>query len=60
MKIAATYTSYVQVGVDSYRDKHVSKVFLLEDSFFDIFQWAKSIGVDNPKLSDFVFSELLD
>ena len=60
MKIAATYTVCVQVGLDAYRDKHLTKTFLLEDSFFDIFQWAKSIGVDDPKLSDFVFSELLD
>ena len=60
MKIAATLTFCEQVGADSYRDNHVTKAFSLEDSFFDVFQWASSIGVKEPKLGDFLFSEILD
>ena len=60
MKIVATYTDSVQVGVDAYRDRHISKAFLVEESFLDIFKWAESIGIKDPKLSDFLLSELLD
>ena len=60
MKIAVTYTSYIQVGVDAYRDRHTTKSFDLNASFLDVFKWAESIGVKDPRLCDFIFSELLD
>jgi hypothetical protein len=60
MKIAVTYTSCVQVGVESYRDNHVTKIFSFDDSFANILQWAKSIGVRDPKLGDFIISEVLE
>lgn len=60
MKFVATYTSCVQVGIDTFTDKNVSKVFDYSKSMQDIMDWLTSIGVNNPTLSDVRLSEIME
>lgn len=59
MKFVATYTSCVQVGIDTFTDKSVSRVFDYQASMQDVMDWLSSIGVKNPTLSDVRLSELM-
>lgn len=60
MKFVATYTSCVQVGIDTFTDKSVSKVFDYSKSMQDAMDWLTSIGVKNPTLLDVRLSELME
>lgn len=60
MKFVATYTSCVQVGIDTFNDKSVSKVFDYSKSMQDVMDWLGSIGVKNPTLPDVRLSELME
>lgn len=59
-RIAVTYTSCVQVGVESYRDKSITRIFPTHEAIEDIFIWAKAMGVQNPRINDFIFSDVVD
>ncbi len=56
--IAVTITNCVQRGVDTYVDKRITKVFDDTASFADLFSWARSEGMADVHLSDFVLSEV--
>lgn len=60
MKFVATYTSCVQVGIDTFTDKSVSKVFDYSAPMQNVMDWLESIGVKNPTLSDVRLSELME
>lgn len=60
MKFVATYTSCVQVGIDTFTDKSVSRVFDYQAPMQDVMDWLGSIGVRNPTLSDVRLSELME
>ena len=58
--IAATYTDCVQRGLDYWVNKPITKVFPESASFADVFAWARSAGMADIKLSDLVFSEVVE
>lgn len=60
MKFVATYTSCVQVGMDTFTDHGISKVFDYQAPMQDVMDWLGSIGVKNPTLSDVRLSELME
>lgn len=60
MKFVATYTSCVQIGIDTFTDNSISKVFDYSKSIQDVMDWLSSIGVKNPTLSDVRLSELME
>ena len=45
-----------QIGIDSWRDSFVTKIFLITTSIIDILEWAKNID-RNIKLSDLYINE---
>lgn len=60
MKFVATYTSCVQIGIDTFTDNSVSKVFDYQAPMQDVMDWLGSLGVKNPTLSDVRLSELME
>jgi hypothetical protein len=59
MKIAVTITSCVQVGENSFRDVHTTKVFDQSATIEQIDLWAKSINKDASYFTA-VISEVVD
>jgi len=59
MSIIATVTACVQVGQDSFRDRHVSREFEETRSIRDVIQWAKAtLGREYVSICDIQFSEM--
>ena len=58
MSIIATVSGSVQVGENSFRDRHTSREFSENRSISDILNWAKAtLGVDNISICDVQLSE---
>lgn len=58
MSIIATVSGCVQVGQDSYRDRHISREFDEKRSISDILSWARNeLGRKNVGICDIQFSE---
>jgi len=60
-KIIATVSGCVQVGTDSYRDVHKSRVFSTNKTIDDILSWARDVsGKPTLSLTLVQFSEYSD
>jgi len=58
MAIVVTVSDCVQVGIDEFRDKRVSRVFEENRSIADILSWARAtLGREAVGICDVVFSE---
>ena len=57
-KFAATYSECVQIGEYEYKQLRTTKVFSYGDSFLNVIDWLKSIGVKNPSVSSVDISEV--
>lgn len=58
MEIVATVTICVTVGVDSFRDHHISRCFSEDRTIKDILSWAKlELGRDDVCIGDIVLSD---
>ena len=57
MKVVATVTNCVQVGMDQFRDRNISRVFNGDKTLQDLIKWAadttgdKNIDICDLKLS---------
>ena len=56
-KIVVTISQAIQIGMDSWKQHHVSRVFLISRPFKDMLSWAESQGFKNPQVSDLILSE---
>lgn len=59
MKISATLSACEQIGIDSFRDRHITKIFETSNTFDDVLNWAKSLDPRN-RLSDVLIAEVVD
>ncbi len=59
-KIVVTISDTVQIGIDTWKQKNVSKIFSQTDSIEKMLEWAKKNGFKNPDISDLNFSLLED
>jgi hypothetical protein len=59
IRVLATVTDCVQVGIDEFRDVNRSKEFGPDDRFSDVLAWAKSIS-ENNNFSLIKFSTIED
>jgi hypothetical protein len=57
-KFAATYSEAVQIGEYEYKQLRTTKVFSYSDSFLNVIDWLKSIGVKNPSINSVDISEV--
>jgi len=58
MAIIVTVTDCVQVGLNEFRDKSVSRAFEENRTISDILSWARAtLGRDNVEFTDLKFSE---
>lgn len=58
MAIIVTVTDCVQVGLNEFRDKSVSRAFEENRTISDILSWARvTLGRDNVEFTDLKFSE---
>ena len=58
MSIIATVTSFQQIGVETYIDRHISREFDEGRSIRDILSWAKNeLGVEHVSICDVRLSE---
>lgn len=58
MAIIATVSGCIQVGQDTYRDRHISRKFEENRSISDILSWAKNeLGKDHVSICDIKLSE---
>ena len=56
MRIIATVSGYKQVGENTFRDIHTSKIFSMSASIQEMLDWAKSTGIKNPEIHDLLLS----
>ena len=57
IKIVATVTGCVQVGIDEFRDKHASRVFNGDKTLQDLIDWAAATkGDKNTDICDIKLS----
>lgn len=57
MKVVATVCGCVQVGIDEFRDKHVSRVFNGDKTLQDLIKWAAdTTGNTNIDICDIKLS----
>jgi hypothetical protein len=58
MAIVATVTDCVQVGLNEFRDKSVSRVFEENRTIGDMLSWARAtLGKEHVEFTDLKFSE---
>jgi len=58
MAIVATVTDVVQVGLNEFRDKSVSRVFEENRTIGDLLSWARAtLGKESVEFTDIKFSE---
>lgn len=55
---AVTYTDCVQIGPESYREKATTKIFYHTNTINQIFDWVRSLGIQNPDFAHMIFSEV--
>lgn len=61
MKIIATVCNCGQIGMDEFRDYHVSNIFNGDSKISDIIAWAnKVLGKNNAGICDIKFSEIVE
>lgn len=60
MRIGATVSFCNQVGPDEWKMGHYTNIFDEQDTFEDVFKWARRIGGPNAKITinDIKFSEV--
>lgn len=59
MKIAVTVTNCQQIGIETYRDFHTTKVFEEIATLKEIDEWIKSI-VKHASISDAIISTIAE
>lgn len=57
MKVVATLSAPVQIGVDEWKQVRTSRVFSADRSIANMLTWAESEGIKSPTINDLTLSD---